>query len=190
MRNIALYSVHIFVQLYFFFSDYRLIKLAQILDVIFEPESGELYRPPSNDSLYSASSSLTNTGSFLNTFSKPSANGILAKIPGEDTPDETSNIQLTQLKIDFKIDTVNFKMSQLCKNSNEDEEIFNFILTDLDSKLTVRTFDLTGEFNLGKLIMNLSDSLTNLYFRIYEFTQKISKAKLLLEATFFVIIFI
>ena len=163
------------MQLYFFFfnfSDYRLIKLAQILDIIFEPESGELYRPPSNDSMHSASSSLTNTGSFLNTFSKPSANAVLAKIPGEDTADEPSTIQLTQLKIDFKIDTVNFKMSQLCKNSNEDEEIFKFILSDMKAELTVRTFDLTGKFDLGKYIMNSSDSFTNFKFRIYEFIQQ------------------
>lgn len=44
-------------------SDYRLIKLAQILDSIAAPEANELYRADSNDSMHSAMSSLANTGS-------------------------------------------------------------------------------------------------------------------------------
>ena len=128
-----------------------MIKLAQIVDVIFEPESGELYRPISNDSMASAKSSLTNTGSFLiQNFPKASANPILAEIPDDDPSDKSKTLQLTQLRVDFKIETVNFKMSQLCKNSNEDEEIFNFILDEMKTELTLRTYDLTGKFNLGR----------------------------------------
>ena len=125
------------------------------MDVIFEPESGELYRPVSNDSMESAKSSLTNTGSFLiQNFPKARTNPILAEILNEDPTDKSKTLQLTQLKVDFKIETVNFKMSQLCKNSNEDEEIFNFILDEMKAELTMRTFDLTGTFNLGNLFFN------------------------------------
>ena len=46
----------------FMISDYRLIKLAQILDSIAEPDTGEIYRPDSNDSMHSALSSCANTG--------------------------------------------------------------------------------------------------------------------------------
>jgi hypothetical protein len=133
--------------------------LAQILDTIFEPESGELYRPVSNDSMVSASSSLTNTGSL--NFAKPTAYPILARIPGEDTSDESQLIQLTQVVIDFKIETVNFKMSQSCKkkNSNEDEVIFNFILSELNAEFTKRTFDMKGKFNLGKKTLAVKGGL-------------------------------
>ena len=45
-------------------------------------------------------------------------------------------------------------MSQACKkkNSNEDEEIFNFILTEMKAEFTKRTFDTTGKFNLGGIL--------------------------------------
>ena len=80
--------------------------MAQILDTIFEPENGELYRPVSNESMVSASSSLTNTGSL--NFAIPTAKPILALIPGEDTSDDSQPIQLTEVVVDFEIGKATF----------------------------------------------------------------------------------
>ena len=117
-----------------------------------EPDKSEpsLVRSDSNESMQSALSSMANTGTFILAPSTVPATGdILANIP---QPEELkTSKQLTQLSIDFQIDTVNFKMSQQVKNSNHDEEIFNFVLDELKAETTLRTFDLNAKFNLGGL---------------------------------------
>ena len=80
----------------------------------------------------------------------PTRSSILADIP-KPKEEVKSSHELTQLDLDFKIHMVNFKMSQLSKNSNLDEEIFNFEMTDLTANADMKTFHLEGTFHLGGL---------------------------------------
>ncbi len=68
------------------------------------------------------------------------------KSESDSVDDPKTSVQLTQLTIDFQIDTVNLSISQMSKdkNSNADEKIFYFVLDRLSASTAVRTFDLTG----------------------------------------------
>ena len=49
---------------------------------------------------------------------------------------------------------MNFKISQLAKDGrNIDEDIFSFVLDGMKMETTLRTFDLVGEFDIGKAIL-------------------------------------
>ena len=99
--------------------------------------------------MHSAMSSLQNTGSFF----APAAASIptnltpLAPLPNHD--DLKTSLQLTKFIVDFNIEKVDFKMSQLAKIGNSDEEIFNFEILNLEAETIGRTFDLTGKFQIG-----------------------------------------
>ena len=56
--------------------------------------------------------------------------------------------------LNFILDRVNFKISQLAKDDrNIDEDIFSFVLDGMKMETTLRTFDLVGEFDIGKTIL-------------------------------------
>ncbi len=140
-------------------SDYRLNKLAQILDSLVEPDDGDphggnLHRADSNESMQSALSSLANTGSLIANIN-PSNIGLAKLAPRRDDSDAVddpmASIQLTKLTVDFEIETVNLSISQQSKSktSNKDEKIFHFVLDRLSASTSVRTFDLTGKFDVG-----------------------------------------
>ena len=99
--------------------------------------------------MHSAMSSLQNTGSFFAPVaaSIPTNRTPLAPLPNHD--DLKTSLQLTKFIVDFNIEKVDFKMSQLAKVGNSDEEIFNFEILNLEAETIGRTFDLTGQFHIG-----------------------------------------
>ena len=76
----------------------------------------------------------------------------IQKIKKQNSEDNTVAQQLIEMELEFSIDRVHFKMSQLKSGKNQsDEDIFYFKLDDLNMTTTVRTYDLIGEFNIGGL---------------------------------------
>ena len=98
--------------------------------------------------MYSAKSSL-HTGSFFASALVSVPTNIAAKSPLPNHDDLKTSIQLTKFVVDFSIKKVDFKMSQLAKIGNSDEEIFNFEIQDLEVETVGRTFDLKGQFHIG-----------------------------------------
>lgn len=116
-------------------ADYRLIKLVQIVDSLFDAtpeEERTLHRAESDESMASALSSFANTGSFISKYNKPiiarkyfnlnvqfislsyfsniqlASNVLIApQLHSQlSQSQESSNVQMTQFKVDFKIDKV------------------------------------------------------------------------------------
>ena len=110
----------------------------------------ELHKAESNESMHSAMSSLQNTGSVFAPALAVPTNNLIAPLPNHD--DLKTSIQLTEFIVDFSIDKVDFKMSQLAKNANCDEEIFNFEIQNLQVETVGRTFDLNGKFHIGEYL--------------------------------------
>jgi vacuolar protein sorting-associated protein 13A/C len=143
-------------------SDYRLIKLAQIVDSILDSEAesdgqpGNLQRADSEASMASALSSL-NTGSMLqNTAASTMLTNIVPKsktASGEAADDDAAALakaSLTKFTLDFTVGKVNLSLSQMVKGSaNSDEQLFHFTLSKLEAHARVRSLDFIGQFNIG-----------------------------------------
>ncbi len=138
-------------------SDYRLIKLAQILDSLVDAgedqhESGGLHRVDSDASMVSALSSLANTGSLIQTAVNTTMSDIAParKKAGEVNSDESAPlVQMTKFVVDFSIGLVNLSLTQLAPGSNEDQKLFHFTLHQLEASAAVRTFHIEGNFKIG-----------------------------------------
>ncbi len=138
-------------------SDYRLIKLAQILDSLLDstedqPETG-LHRTDSDASMMSALSSLANTGSLIQSSANTTFTDIAPirkKGEGELDSDEAKPmVQVTKFVMDFSIGLVNLSLTQLAANSNADQKLFHFTVRQMEASAAVRSFDIMGKFKIG-----------------------------------------
>ena len=76
----------------------------------------------------------------------------IQKIKKQKSEENTVAQQLIEMEMEFSIERVHFKMSQLRSGKNNcDEDIFYFKIDDMNMTTTVRTYDMTGEFNIGGL---------------------------------------
>ena len=134
-------------------ADYRLLRLAIILDSLSEPDI--LEHAESNDSMHSAMSSLAMTGSSVNQVFKPSASARplpkLVMLDHQDSMDGQEMAQLTTLVYDFKIGDISLNISEMEKGSSRDRDIFEFRVAGMESHGRIRDFDLTGDFQIGTL---------------------------------------
>lgn len=147
-------------------ADYRLIKLAQILDSLTDSNNkgdsdasaGPLARAESNESMLSALSSLGGipAGSLSQMpIGGPKSAAIISKLHMKVLPDASEDplafVQLTQLALKFHIRQVDFQVSQQGKNTVSDEVIFRFGLNNLAVSTKVRTYDIVGNFEMGSM---------------------------------------
>ena len=134
-------------------SDYRLNKLAKILDSLmeYEEEEANLHRTESEESMQSALSSLANTGSMIQTPMVAPITDI--EIAKKESVISTEGPLVNEIKsvIKFAIGNVDLSLTQLKPNTNEDEKIFHFSIYQLEMNTTIRSFDLVGKFDLGGL---------------------------------------
>ncbi len=137
-------------------SDYRLIKLAQILDSLFDaaedqPETN-LHRTDSDASMMSALSSLANTGSLIQATVTTTLAELapVRKSDEELDPDaDKPTVQVTKFVMDFNIGLVNLSLTQLAPNSNLDQKLFHFTVRQMEASAAVRAFDIVGKFKIG-----------------------------------------
>ena len=141
-------------------SDYRLNKLAQILDSLVDVEpdedeaaGGNLHRTDSEASMKSALSSLANTGSMIQTTLSASVSSLAPDIgkSGKNPLDEKRRVppELVQMTANFKIGRVDLSLNQMGKTGERDERLFHFVLLSMEAEAKLRPFDLTGDFKIG-----------------------------------------
>ena len=135
-------------------ADYRLIKLAQILDSLFEKpvaNPGDLVKSDSNESMHSALSSLANTGSLIQTsMPAPVMTSVsrLVQLERQDSLD-SKFAQLTQLAGNFGIGIVNLTISQVSSSSSHDQEVFDLKIENLKANATIKTYETNADFEIG-----------------------------------------
>ena len=137
-------------------ADYRLIKLAQIIDsLLSQPENQQMpkiHRTDSELSMQSALSSL-NTGSLIQSVLPNRVEELdQADIaPLIDTDSHTEQ-KLTKAMMDFSIDEVSLDLSQLGHNNRtKDENVFNLTLSKLKASAEVKLDYLRGCFEMGSM---------------------------------------
>ncbi|TRY69082.1 hypothetical protein TCAL_09656 [Tigriopus californicus] len=138
-------------------SDYRLIKMAQILDSLVdcfsEDNDPSLHRTESEGSMASAYSSLANTGSLVEQaqFVSTAVTDIVpAKRNDEIDTDSIGTLShVTKMVLDFTINKVNLSLTQMSPSSNTDQELFHFTIHKMAIHAKVRMFDITGEFRIS-----------------------------------------
>lgn len=138
-------------------SDYRLIKLAQILDSIVDcfgdDNDPSLHRSESEGSMASAFSSFANTGSLVQQ-SQFVSTAVTDIIPAKRTDESDTNnrstlSQVTKMILDFTINKVNLSLAQMNPSSNADQELFHFTINKMAIDAKIRMFDISGEFRIS-----------------------------------------
>ena len=101
----------------------------------------------------SAMSSLANSGSLVHSTASMTVGELAPVKKRNDSVDadagQEQTAHMTKFVLDFQIDTVHLSLTQLSKDSNADQKLFHFTLEKMSAKAVVRTYDLSGTFNIG-----------------------------------------